>query len=98
MFTTPITTSQPHLLRIATSVARGPRRTTAIAASSRVAEASRPRINVAGVSSRSAILISMNDAPQMSASTVRMTIGRRTHIVKRNATGSREIPPSPRLH
>ena len=53
----------------------------------------RPRIRVAGVSSRSAILISMNDAPQMSASTVRMTIGRRIYLVERNADGSREIPP-----
>ena len=65
----------------------------AIAASSSAAEPSRPRISVAGVSSRSAILISMNDAPQMSASSVSMTIGRRIYLVKRNAAGSREIPP-----
>ena len=88
VFTSPTTTSQCHLRRISASVARGPRRTIAIAASSSAAEPSRPRISVAGVSSRSAILISMNDAPQMSASTVSMTIGRRIYLVKRNAGGS----------
>ena len=98
VFTIPITTSHCHLRRISASVVRGPRRTSAIAASSRAAVPRRPRISVAGVSSRSAILISMNDAPQMSASSVRMTIGRRIYLVKRNAGGSREIPPRPRLH
>ena len=89
VFTSPITTSHCHLARISASVARGPRRTIAITARRIAAVPRRPRIRVAGVSSRSAILISMNDAPQMSASTVRMTIGRRICLVKRNVDGSR---------
>jgi hypothetical protein len=40
----------------------------------------------------------MNDAPQMSASTLRRTIGRRMYTVKRNEAGCREIPPRLSLH
>ncbi len=94
VFTIPTTTSQNQARRISASVSRGPRRTKAIAASSSAAEPTRPRIRVAGVSSRSAILISMNDAPQMSASSARMTTGRRIYLLKRNVARSREIPPT----
>ncbi len=98
VFTRPTTTSQRHAPRISASVSRGPSRRAAIAASSRAAEPRRPRISVDGASCRSAILISMNDAPQMNASSVSMTIGRRIYLVERNVARSREIPPLRRLH
>ena len=79
VFTSPTTTSQPQRSRSSASVLPGPSWTSAIAASSRVAEPRRARTSVAGVSCRSAILISMKDAPQMNASSVRMTIGRRIY-------------------
>jgi hypothetical protein len=37
----------------------------------------------------------MNDAPQMSASTVRMTAGRRIYLLERNVARPREIPATP---
>ena len=99
VFTSPTTKSQRQAPRSSASVSRAPSRQTATAASTTAAEPMRPRISVDGASCRSAILMSMNDAPQMRASSVRKTIGRRIYLLERNAAVRCEIPTDrkPRL-
>src|SRR5579862_8642699 len=80
VLTSPTTTSQRQAARSSSSVRRAPSRAIATTARTTAADPIRPKIRVAGASCRSAILISMNDAPQMSESTTSITNGRRITI------------------
>ena len=68
MFTSATVTSHPAFARRAATATRVPVANGTMAASVTAASPSRPRISVAGASWRSATLMNMKDAPQMSAS------------------------------
>ena len=87
VFTSAITASQRHARRSSASVRAQPSRQTATAASASAADPSRPRISVAGASSRSAILMNMNDAPQIRASAASIAGLRRTILEVERTSG-----------
>ena len=72
VLTSATTTSQRQLARIWTEASRVPTVNGTTSASVIAASPSRPRISVDGASSRSATLMNMNEAPQMSASATSM--------------------------
>ena len=73
VLTSATTTSQRQLARIWTAASRVPTVKGTTRASVIAASPSRPRMSVEGASSRSATLMNMNEAPQMSASATSMT-------------------------
>ena len=68
VFTSATTISQPAFSRSCRSVLRVPTAKGTSSARVSAAKPSRPTISVAGVSSRTAILMNMNEAPQIAAS------------------------------
>ena len=69
----PTSTSQRAFVLISASVLRPPTRSGTITARVSAAIPIRPKISVAGASSRTAILMNMNDAPQSDATTSSIT-------------------------
>ena len=73
VFSRPTTTSAGQYARISASAVRSPTRSGTTIASVIAASPSRPKISVAGVSSRTATLMNMNELPQIRASAISMS-------------------------
>ena len=77
VFSSPTTTSQCQCARTSATVSLTPTSAGTTTTSTSAARPIRPRINVAGESSRTATLMNMNELPQIRASSTSIGSGRR---------------------